>query len=45
MPRQGLLTKAVKDNIDQIIEIESKYLSELNGDNPSVDESEYNDED
>ena len=32
----GLLRHAVMDNIPKIIEIESKYLSELNKDNPSI---------
>ena len=34
----GLLRHAVMDNIPKIIEIESKYLSELNKDKPSISE-------
>ena len=40
----GLLRKAVMNNISTIIEIESKYLSELNKDKPSlagVSEEDY----
>ena len=42
-PRLGLLQKAAKENIDEIIKIESQYLSALNGE-PSeslVKESDY----
>lgn len=41
-PKRGILRSAVYDNIDQIIKIESQYLSALSGDDPSglVDESE-----
>lgn len=43
-PKYGLLTKAVEENIDTIIEIESKYLSALsNGDEAlsMIDEGDY----
>lgn len=42
-PRLGLLQKAAKENIDEIIKIESQYLSALNGEpNESlVKESDY----
>lgn len=48
VPRLGLLQHAAKDNISTIIEIESKYLSGLNGEAASlksqVNEGEYNDD-
>lgn len=44
-PRLGLLQKAAKENIDEIIRIESQYLSALNGSesscNGKIDESDY----
>lgn len=44
-PRLGLLKKAAQENIDEIIKIESQYLSALNGDESGarslVDESDY----
>ena len=44
-PRLGLLKKAAQENIDEIIKIESQYLSALNGDearaNSLIDESDY----
>lgn len=47
-PRLGLLSGFVEDNIQQIVEIESKYLSALNNDESTVDalcnESEYSDD-
>lgn len=48
IPRLGLLTEAVEGNIPKIIEIESKYLSALNGEAASlaslINEGEYTDE-
>ena len=44
VPRLGLLTHAVEDNIPKIIEIESKYLSALDDEAQAlalVDESEH----
>lgn len=44
-PRLGLLQKAAKENVDEIIKIERQYLSALNGSesscNSKIDESEY----
>lgn len=44
-PRLGLLQKAAKENVDEIIKIESQYLSALNGSESScsskIDESDY----
>lgn len=44
-PRLGLLQKAAKDNIDEIIKIESQYLSALSKDESTakslIDETEY----
>ena len=44
-PKLGLLKKAAQDNIDEIIKIESQYLSALNGDESTamglVDEADY----
>lgn len=44
-PRLGLLKKAAQDNIDEIIKIESQYLSALNGDETRasglIDEKDY----
>lgn len=45
-PRLGLLSKTVEDNIQQIVEIESKYLSALESEAEAlslIDESEYTD--
>lgn len=43
-PKLGLLTHAVQDNVDEIIKIESQYLSALNGQKNQmeslIDESE-----
>ena len=33
-PKQGLLRSTVEGNISKIVEIESHYLSALNGDSP-----------
>ena len=47
IPRYGLLTHAVEDNIPKIIEIESKYLSALESEAKAlsmIDESEHNDD-
>ena len=44
IPRLGLLTHAVEDNIPKIIEIESKYLSALDSEAQAlslIDEGEY----
>lgn len=44
-PRKGLLTNLVKDNVDTIVEIESKYLSALNNESQvdaMINEEEYN---
>lgn len=45
-PRLGLLQSVAKDNIAQILEIESKYLSGLSGEAAAlaaqIDENEYN---
>lgn len=45
VPRYGLLTHAVKDNIAEIVKIESKYLSYLEGEaerlESLIDEKEY----
>lgn len=45
-PKLGLLTSLVEDNIPQIVEIESKYLSALEDEAQAlalIDESEYSD--
>lgn len=41
--RQGILTNTVKDNVDQIVEIEAQYLSSLGKGNEDayVNEGEY----
>lgn len=48
-PKLGLLANAAKDNIAKIIEIESKYLSGLNGEAEAlasmIDEAEIDEED
>ena len=47
IPRLGLLTHAVEDNIPKIIEIESKYLSALENEASAlalIDESEHIDD-
>lgn len=47
-PRLGLLRHSVEDNIAQIVEIESKYLSGLEDEAKAlamINESEYTDED
>ena len=47
VPRLGLLTHAVEDNIPKIIEIESKYLSALESEASAlalIDESEHIDD-
>lgn len=47
VPRLGLLTHAVEDNIPKIIEIESKYLSALENEASAlalIDESEHIDD-
>ena len=47
IPKENTLRNAVADNIAKIIEIESKYLSELKKDLPSLSglkEGEYDDE-
>ena len=47
IPRLGLLTHAVEDNIPKIIEIESKYLSALESEAQAlslIDEGEYNED-
>ena len=47
IPRLGLLTGAVEENIPQIVEIESKYLSALDDEAKAlalINESEYTDE-
>lgn len=36
VPKLGILKKTVMNNVQKIIEIESKYLSELNKDNPDL---------
>lgn len=46
-PRLGLLTSLVEDNIAQIVEIESKYLSALESEAEAlslIDEREYSDD-
>lgn len=46
-PKMNILRNTVYNNIPKIIEIESKYLSELNKDKPSLsglNEGEYGDE-
>lgn len=42
-PKYGLLTNAVKDNIDMIVKIESQYLSALSTDSAEgmISESDY----
>ena len=46
VPRLGLLTKAVQNNVSEIIKIESQYLSGLSGEAERLDalinENEYN---
>ena len=47
IPKMNILRNTVYDNIPQIIEIESKYLSELNKDKPSLSglsEGDYSEE-
>lgn len=47
-PRLGLLSSEVEDNIAQIVEIESKYLSGLEDEAAAlamIDEGDYDDED
>lgn len=48
-PRLGLLASAARDNVAKIVEIESKYLSGLNGEAEAlasqIDESDYDEED
>lgn len=45
VPKLGLLTKTVEDNVDEIIRIESQYLSALDGEERAMEsmisESEY----
>lgn len=47
-PRLGLLSNAAKDNIAQIVEIESKYLSGLSGEAAAlaamIDEADYDED-
>lgn len=46
-PRLGLLTNAVQDNVQQIVEIQSQYLSALEDEAKAlalIDESEYESE-
>ena len=46
-PKLGLLTSCVEDNVAQIVEIESKYLSGLESEAQAlalIDEGEYSDE-
>ncbi len=46
-PRLGLLTSLVEDNVAQIVEIESKYLSALESEAEAlslINESEYSDD-
>ena len=47
-PRLGLLSSVVEDNVAQIVEIESKYLSGLEDEAAAlalISEEEYSDED
>lgn len=48
-PRLGLLQNAVKNNVAEIVKIESQYLSALSGEasrlESLIDEKEFNDED
>jgi len=45
VPRLGLLTKSVQDNVPEIVKIESQYLSGLSGEaarlNSQISETEY----
>lgn len=45
VPKLGLLTKAVQDNVAEIVKIESQYLSGLSGEaarlNAQIDENDY----
>lgn len=45
VPKLGLLTQTVQDNVDEIVKIESQYLSALDGEarrlESMIDETEY----